>query len=151
MNKIVNLIICLSLMGGVTVLNSCKKDKIKGCTDKDSKNYDATAEEDDASCKYEGSIVFWYNSATADSLIDDGATALTYYVDGVVVGSSAASVYWTGAPDCDQSGTVSITKDLGSVKSKTSTYSVKDDTGFEYWSGTLTFTANTCTSTKLTF
>lgn len=55
---------------------------------------------DDASCQYESKEVFWYNQTTADSLIADGATALTYYVDGQVVGSSAAFVYWTGAPNC---------------------------------------------------
>ena len=149
MKKVVKLIICLSLIGGVAVINSCKKDKIKGCMDKDSKNYSATAEEDDGSCAYEGSIVFWYNHATADFLLADGATALTYYVNGAVVGSSAASVYWTGAPNCDQSGSVTVKKDLGSVKSKSFTYSIKDQTGYEYYSGSVTFDANTCTSYQL--
>lgn len=149
MKKLVTLFICLFLIGGVAVINSCKKDKVKGCMDKDSKNYNSAAQEDNGSCAYEGSIVFWYNQANSVFLVNDGATSLTYYVNGAVVGSSAASVYWTGAPNCDQSGSVTVKKDLGSVKSKSFTYSVKDQTGYEYYAGSLTFDANTCTSYQL--
>lgn len=131
-----------------TIFTSCKKE---GCTDVDAENYCDKCKKDDGSCQFKGQIVFWYNQATADSLVNDGATALTYYVDGKVVGSSAASVYWTGAPNCDQGGSVTVSKNLGNVKNKSYTYSVKDQTGFEYWSGTVNFTANTCTATQLTW
>ena len=133
-----------------TVLTtSCSKEQ--GCTDPDSKNYSATAEEDDGSCAYEGSAVFWYNETAANGLVDDGATSLTYYVDGKIVGSSASNVFWTGSPDCGQNSSVSITKDLGNVKTQAYSYSVKDQTGFEYWSGTLNFNANTCFAIELSW
>jgi hypothetical protein len=151
MKNVVKLIICITLVGGIAILNSCKKSTIKGCMDPDSRNYNSKADEDDGSCAYDGSIVFWYNQATSDSLVANGSVSLTYYVDGVVVGSSATSVYWTGAPNCGQSGSVTINKDLGSNKSRTASYSVKDESGLEYWSGTLTFTANTCQATELTY
>ena len=138
------------LIGSMTILTtSCAKEK--GCTDPDSINYNADAEEDDGSCEYVGRVVFWYNEATADSLLEDGAISLTYYVDGTLVGSSAASVYWTGAPECGQEGSVTITKNLGNAKNKTFTYSVKDQDDFEYWSGTVDFKANTCIATELTW
>jgi len=149
MRKLVTLIICLSLISGISVINSCKKDKVKGCMDKDSKNYNANAEEDNGSCAYEGSIVFWYNKTTSEFLLSDGAIALTYYVNGSIVGSTDASVYWSGAPDCDQSGSVTIKKDLGSDKTKSFTFSAKDQTGWEYFKGTVDFTANNCTTYQL--
>ena len=93
--------------------------------------------------------MFWYNQAISDFLIADGATALTYYVDGVIVGSSAASVYDTGAPECGQSGSLTVTKALGNDKNKSYTYKVKDQTGFEYYSGVVDFTANTCLKFEL--
>ena len=65
------------------------------------------------------------------------------------MGPSAASVYWSGASNCDQSGSVTVKKDLGSVKSKSFTYSIKFQTGFEYYASSLTFEANTCTSYQL--
>lgn len=147
MKKVKMLLFGLVLFSATTFVG-CKKE---GCTDPDSINYNPDAKEDDASCQYEGKEVFWYNQATADALIADGATALTYYVDGQVVGSSAASVYWTGAPDCGQSGSVTVTKALGNVKNKSYTYSIKDQTGFEYWSGVSNYTANTCTAKQLTY
>ena len=130
------------------LISSCAK---PGCTDKNATNYNASAKKDDGTCNYEGSVVFWYGKTSADELILDGSTALTYYVDGILVGSSAASVYWTGAPECGQAQSITSKKDLGIVKTKTHTYSIKDQAGDIIWAGTQTWTANTCLKLELTY
>lgn len=146
--KSTSILTILLLIAGTTLFSGCKKE---GCTDPDSKTYNADAKKDNGTCSYEGRVVFWFGQSASLGLQNDGATTLTYYVDGQVVGSSATSVYWTGSPDCGQNGSITITKDLGSVKNKSYTYSVKDQTGFEYWSGVLNFTANTCSAVELTW
>ncbi|MDX1350626.1 MAG: hypothetical protein R3279_10285, partial [Putridiphycobacter sp.] len=80
-----------------------------------------------------------------------GTSTLTYYVDGAIIGSSAANVYFTAAPECGSQGTVSITKDLGIAKNKTYSYKVLNDSGSEIWEGTHNFEANSCTAIELTF
>jgi hypothetical protein len=136
------------LVVGATFFTSCKKE---GCTDPDSKTFNADAKKDDGTCQYEGRALLWYGQTTSTELQNDGATTLTYYVDGQVVGSSATSVYWTSSPECGQNGSITVTKDLGGVKNKSYTYSVKDQTGFEYWTGVLNFTANSCEAVQLTW
>lgn len=138
------------VFSATTVLTtSCSKEK--GCTDPDSKNYSATAVEDDGSCIYEGKIVFWYGEATSDSLYYYGSDALTFYVDGNVVGSTNATVYWTEAPDCEDNASITVTKDLGGVKTQSYSYKVVDDLGDDIWTGTVNFNANTCTALELTW
>jgi hypothetical protein len=150
MKKISMLFLGSLLIIGLSSTNSCKKDnKIRGCTDRDSYTYSPTAEEDDGSCLYEGEIVFWYSQVASEGLIGDGATALTFYLNGQVVGSSAASVYWTAAPDCGQNGTITVTEDLGKVKTHAYSLSVKDQTGFEYWTASVNIDGNTCTQYQL--
>lgn len=131
----------------IIILPSCGK---KGCTDAQAKNYCEKCKKDDGSCTYEGKIIFWYNQTTANFLVNDGATSLNYYVDGQLIGSSSASVYYTSSPSCTSNGHASQTKDLGKSKSQSSSYSVKDQTSFEYWSGSVTFDATKeCTTYQL--
>ena len=146
--KRVNQLMLVLMILGTTTMTSCKKE---GCTDPDSTTYNPDAKKDDGTCQYEGETVFWYGQTASDGLIADGATNLTFYVDGQVVGSTATSVYWTAAPNCGDNASITVTKDLGGVKTQSYSYSVKDQTGFEYWSGTLNFNANTCFATELTW
>jgi len=146
--KRVNQLMLVLIILGTTTMTSCKKE---GCTDPDSTTYNPDATKDDWTCQYEGETVFWYGQTASDGLIADGATNLTFYVDGQVVGSTATSVYWTAAPNCGDNASITVTKDLGGVKTQSYSYSVKDQTGFEYWSGTLNFNANTCFATELTW
>jgi len=132
----------------LTALSSCKKE---GCIDADATNYNADAKKDDGTCSYEGNVVIWYGETAANALVADGATSLTYYVDGAIVGSSAANIYWTGAPDCGANASITVTEDLGGVKTQSIQYSVKDQTGFEYWTGNLNFNANECKAVELTW
>ncbi|HEX2968350.1 MAG TPA: hypothetical protein VHO46_04530 [Bacteroidales bacterium] len=143
-------LISLSILSLTLLTGSCDK-KVKGCTDPDSINYDNLAEKNDGSCRYEGYGVIWYGEEASAGLTADGATALTYYLDGEVVGSSAASVYRTSEPGCGDDATVSVTQDLGKSKIRTYTLSVKDQTGFEYWNTDMTFEANSCLALELTW
>jgi hypothetical protein len=132
------------------ITSNCDK-KVRGCTDPDSVNYDKLAEKNDGSCRYEGYAVIWYGSKASQGLTADGATALTFYLNGEVVGSSAASVYWASQPKCGDDGTISVTQDLGKSKTKTYSLSVKDQDGFEYWKTDMTFEGNSCMALELTW
>ena len=139
----------LLLLTGLTFLTlfSCKK---IGCSDIDAINYDSEVKSKNSSnCQYVGDVVFWHKEDVAQFLLNDGATSLFYYVDGEMVGSTSANTYWTGRPDCGANGSVTVSKELGAVKNKTYSYSIIDQTGFEYANGVVNFTANTCQSIEL--
>ena len=51
--------------------------------------------------------------------------------------------YWTVNTDNGQSGSITVTKDLGSGKTKSFSYSVVDDLGVKIWGGNLEFTRKT--------
>jgi hypothetical protein len=150
MKKANSIFFCIILLTGLFLSDSCKKnDKIRGCTDKDSQNYNPSAQQDDGSCLYEGQVVFWYDQTASAGLVADGATALTFYLNTQVIGSSATTVYWATAPDCGQDGSITVTEDLGKVKTHAYALSVQDQTGHEYWTSTVNVDANTCLQFQL--
>lgn len=130
-------------------LGACAKE---GCTDGIADNFCEDCKKDDGTCTYSASLQFWYGQSTATNLVTNGSTSLTYYIDNAIVGSSAASVYYTGDPDCATSGVVRQKKELGKEKSKAATYKIVDDLGDIIWSGSEIFDANkSCTSIQLTY
>ena len=142
-NKILLTVLFLAT---IFTFNSCKKE---GCTDPEADNFCTECKKADHSCKFSGSIVFWFNQTAATGLVNDGATVLYYYVNGNLVGSTASNLYWGSAPNCGDSGPITVKKDLGTSKSLTESYVVKDQTGFIYWNGTVNYVAGKCYSIEL--
>lgn len=129
-------------------LSSCQKE---GCTDLDAVNLDEKAKDDDGSCIYAGTQIFWYGEETALFLYNNGVTSLTFYLNGNVVGSTNAEIYRTVEPSCgDELGTVVVDKDLGSFKTQAYTLSVKAQDNTEIWNTTVNFNANSCNTLELT-
>ncbi len=114
-------VLCLSL---VFFIISCKKEKPVPET--------------------QGTVVFHHSQTTATDLVDQGAITLSYYVDSELAGSMAADKYSTPAPECGQDGTFTFNKNLNGAKEKTFIYSVQDQTGYEFFSGTGTLTDGAC-------
>ena len=130
----------------VLLLSGCA---VEGCVDPNANNFNPDATITDGSCNYTGEAVFWYGQEVAETK-GEFATAYSFYVDGELVGSQAVSTYWTGAPECGQNGSLTVTKDLGNVTSYASVYEVIDDAGYTVWSGIVNFQANTCVAYELT-
>ena len=111
---------------GFVGLTSCKKE---GCTDDWATNYNSEAKKDDGSCKYSEKFIFWQDAVQADDWVNlYGVTSLYFYIDGQLIGSSAAGVYSLTEPSCDGSGISSTTIDLGSETSKNINIVIKDET-----------------------
>lgn len=144
--KMKNLILLTILSCTLALSTGCRR---SGCTDPDSINYDDKAKTNDNSCEYEGDVVFWYGKAAAEDNVANGVTALTFYLDGQLIGSSAGDVFKTSAPDCGSSGSISATKKLGFSKEKSYKYEVKDQDGDIVWSGNVTLTGNKCIGIEL--
>jgi hypothetical protein len=129
----------------VLTFNSCSKKK--GCMDKDSTNFDSSAQQDDGSCQYKGNVVLWMQNA-----LPPGYSVNTY-IDGAFQGN--VNVTFANAPGCGTTGALTINKNLGSAKNKNCTLRMDvDSSGFATTpptstSATITFTANTCTSYKM--
>lgn len=102
-------------------------------------------------CKKEdnsGRIVFWYGQSTAEQLFILQVDNLKYYIDGTLVGSTASDVYFTTAPDCGSTGTITVDIDLGELNAKDVAYVVTGD-GDTIWDGTISVSNNTCNRLEL--
>ncbi len=160
--KITNLILGIVFIG-IIAFTGCKKKE--GCIDQLATNYCDDCKTDDESCEYDGSAVFYYRKTAADSLQANNFLILNFYVNGEVGNVNSASWiaadYWTIAPSCDDENSITFNKNLGNVKTKSYSYSVK---GYKYnetdssitgeiviWNGNIDFKANSCIGHELTW
>ncbi len=117
----------ITLFLSLVVLTSCEK-PVYGCMDKTATNYKSSATEDDNSCTYNGTIVFWQNA-------DNGSIGVS------VAGAQSAviSKYYPNSTSvsCGSSGCVTFTLAAGQHH-----YSAVSNT--KEWEGYVTVTANKC-------
>ena len=132
----------LLLIPAAFLFQSCHK----GCTDSVASNYDADAKKDDGNCTYNATVTFWYTQSQSIAWSQSGVTSLAFYVGDVMVGSSNydVSTYWVTAPNCGESGTINVTKNLGTSKTKDISWQVKDQDAVVLKSGTWSATGGQC-------
>jgi hypothetical protein len=128
---------------------SCKSSK--GCPDRHARNFDIGAD-DSCCCEYNAYLVFWHNNTTAGNLYYfSGASTLTYFLDGKELGSQSVMRFVSKSPPCFHDSAFTAIIDLGTEKSRKSSYRVVGNNGITYWEGSLTLKADTCFKTRLVF
>ena len=126
MKKSLHTVLVIAIIS-FSLFTSCKKDKVYGCTDPTSINYNSSATDDNGTCKYTGKVTFWYNSS--------GTTA-TVTINGQT--GYITTFYPTYNPNCSSSGCATFTMETG-------TYSYHATSTFSTWNGDVTVSKNGCT------
>ncbi len=133
MKKVKMLLFGLVLFSATTFVG-CKKET--GCTDSSATNFKSSAEKDDGSCTYKGSVTFW-------NLTTSGLDEVDVYVNNVPQGT--ITVDNASTPSCGASGCVTYTAIPG-----TYSYTAEEvSPGTGTWSGSVTITSKGCTTVKL--
>jgi hypothetical protein len=145
-NIMKKLLLLLAIPVVLSTLAGCKKE---GCTDFFANNYSDAAKKDDGSCTYKEDVIFWIDYDGYQALQTLGVSGVTLYVDGVLVGSSLSTLYWTGVPNCDQQGNFKVTIDMGKNISKTIQYEVKDNNGNSLYTDSYIVVSGDCSKILL--
>lgn len=128
----------------IVVIMGCKKE---GCTDKEAVNYTADAKKDDGTCTYQTRVSFWFKESMSNTLIWGGVEILTMYFDDVAQGTIDPA-NWTPGPDCGGDD-FNLDLNMGSEKSKTISWTARDQFGNLHSFGTFTIGPNDCMSIEL--
>ncbi len=139
----------LATLGLFLLMNTGCEITFRGCLDPEALNFDATADEDDGSCLYEGQAVFWYDASVAEDLDAYLSDSLTFYIDGEPMLTVETNTYWLSAPDCGLYNSYTITAGLEAGEPRVATYQVIDNFDDILWDGVVAFNNNGCTAVEL--
>ncbi|MGB1041352.1 MAG: hypothetical protein ACPGVD_10800 [Flavobacteriales bacterium] len=130
---------------------SCRK-PVKGCTDVFSENFNVDADEDDGSCSYRGSAVFYHNQQTSQNLIAAGVTNVKLFVNDVFFDAMSPNIYFSIEPTCSHSDAMLINNyGTGNEKNKSFNYKIKDQNNVVLASGIFQILANKCNAIKYSY
>ncbi|MCF8294443.1 MAG: hypothetical protein K9I34_00130 [Bacteroidales bacterium] len=138
----------------ITLLSVSACQPEQGCTDPDSINYSATAEENDGSCTYESSLVFWFNANTSLFFQNNYMDELKVYVDDILIGTMPSNSSYLSTPDCNAGG-ITYNANLGTAKTKTISFIIKypvyypEPAEYDYISGSLQIQGGHCQSYQI--
>jgi len=109
---------------------------------------------------YTSNGVFWYWNVVGDSLEKAGTHSLSFYVDGQLMGTTRI-YHGTWQPDpfggnpgmasCGDDSAFTYTKSWKGNYVNSFNYSVKNQAGFQLWTGRVHFNAYDCANTELKF
>jgi hypothetical protein len=132
----------------VCLIISCKKKE--GCTDVNAVNYSNAAEENDGSCHYESTIVFWFDEDKSDFHQAFDVTEFRFYVGDELAGIADINDFLVSAPiTCSDSGAVTYTRSLNLSKNTNLDYEVTDQLGDLIHFGSWEAKGNGCVIEKL--
>jgi hypothetical protein len=138
------LLLTLSLF----VFTGCKK-PVPGCTNSNAENFNFEAEEDDGTCSFRGSAVFYHSQATGQQLVNDGVTNVKLYVDGNFWDFMSPNVGFNFVPLCGHPDAMNMgLYGIGNVPSKSFTYTIKDQNENVLSTGTFLIEGNKCTTVE---
>ena len=101
----------------------------------------------------EGFIIFWYDLDVYNTLDSIGVTTLTYYVDGIRIGSNSIEDgrnILEESPTCSEGSFITVRAELGNMNTRSYSFRIEDQEGTIRWRGNIEFTAGICTKYRLT-
>lgn len=135
----------IALLISIVVGASGCKQPIPGCTDLAAENFDGLAEEDDGSCSYRGSAVFYHGQQTSQNLIDAGVTNVKLYVDGSFWDAMSPNVGFNFVPTCSHPDAMRVENyGTGSDAYQTFNYRITDQDENILDEGTFIISGNEC-------
>jgi hypothetical protein len=104
-----------------------------------------------SSCNKEKSatVVFWQREQDAIDLNSFSIDVLKFYIDGEYIGSIGSTEYFDSEPGCDGNSGGKHVVDLNGNDLKTIKWSVKDEDGIEWNTGTVVLNDGDCAATYL--
>ena len=125
-------------------ITSCKK-PIPGCTDSNAENFDGLAEEDNGSCSYRGSAVFYHTQQTSQNLLAAEVTNVKLYVDGNFWDAMSPNIYFDFIPTCNHEDAMKVANyGTGSDVFQTLNYRITDQDENILDEGTFILSGNEC-------